>query len=140
MNLSKHTSLLSPVNPSCSPLPRPPTSLSLCGAVGQPARPAGGSAKPGPGFGAWLLSVVQDPGPLRAEGWEQRVEGSEGSEEREESSSTSSEQYSSGSPSKSSNPNGETGFLCGEREKKGGGNGGRDRERERHGRQGKGKV
>ncbi len=39
-------------------------------------------------------------------------------EEREES--RGSEQYSSGSPSKSFNPNGEAGFLCGERERKGG--------------------
>lgn len=39
-----------------------------------------------------------------------------GREEREES--RGSEQYSSGSPSKSFNPNGETGFLCGERERK----------------------
>lgn len=59
-----------------------------------------------------------------------------GREKREESSGNiGSEQYSSGSPSKSSNPNGETGFLCGESERKGGGYEGRERKRERHGRQ-----
>lgn len=46
-------------------------SFSLwCSGTATKAR--GGSAKPGPGFGAWLLSVERDPGPLRAE---QRVEG-----------------------------------------------------------------
>lgn len=48
-----------------------------------------------------------------------------GREEREESGG--SERYSSGSPSKSFNPNGETGFLCGERERKGGIYEGRER-------------
>ena len=64
------------------------------------------------------------------------MEGRGGREEREES--RGSEQYSSGSPSKSSNPNGETGFLCGERGEKKGEcmKGERERERERHGRQG----
>ncbi len=47
--------------------------------------------------------------------------------EREREESRGSERYSSGSPSKSSNPNGETGFLCGERERKGGVYRGRER-------------
>lgn len=80
---------------------------------GTASKACGRSAKPGPGFGAWLLLVEQDPGPLRAEGWQRRVEGEGGRAEREES--RGSKQYSSGSPSKSSNPSGETGFLCGER-------------------------
>lgn len=47
---------------------------------GTASEACGRSAKPGPGFGARLLSVEQDPGPLRAEGWERRVEGGEGVE------------------------------------------------------------
>lgn len=55
-----------------------------------------------------------------------------GREEREES--RGSEQYSSGSPSKSFNPNGEAGFLCGERGREKGECTKGERERERHGR------
>lgn len=110
--------------PPCSSPTGPPTSLSLW-CKGTACQACGRSTKPRLGFGAWFLSVERRPGPLRAEGWELRVEGrwggegrAVGREEREESGG--SEQYSSGSPSKSFSPNGETGFLCGERERKGG--------------------
>lgn len=120
------------IPPPCSSPPWPPTSLSLCGPVGQAVRPAAGALSPGLDLehGCFRLSRIQAPWGL--EEWEQRVEGRGGGVGggREESSSIGSEQYSSGSPSKSSNPNGETGFLCGESERKGGGYGGREREKD----------
>ena len=74
MNMAKHTSLVSSsvITPLRASLRRPPTSLWCSGTTSEAC---GSSAKPGPGFGARLLSVERDPGPLRAEGWERRVEG-----------------------------------------------------------------
>lgn len=92
MNVTKHTSY----PPLFLPLSFPPLlfssqashlSVSLW-CSGTASEACGRSTKPGPGFGAWLLSVERDPGPLRAEGWERRVEGRwwgwrEGGEQRQ---------------------------------------------------------
>lgn len=89
-------------------------------------RPAAGALSPGWDLehGFPELSGIQAPRPPpRAEGWALKVEGRWGGEKgravgREER--RGSEQRSSGSPSKSLVPSGDTGFLCGERESKGG--------------------
>lgn len=89
VNVTKHTCLASP-NASFPPSPthpwscllRPPTSLFLCGAAGQRARPAAGVLSPGLDLehGCSWLSRIQAPWGLRggSGGWRVREVGQRG--------------------------------------------------------------